>query len=211
MALLRGGVRRGILIPHRSRSTVPEMMTSHTEQVTIRRAVPADAPVLAELALRTFLDTFVHTSDPGDLATYTARVYGPEQQAAEIADPAIVTLLAEIGEEPAGYAQVRATQPPECLAGERDLVELGRIYVDRPWHGRGVAHRLMDASLAAAAELGARSIWLGVWEHNDRAIAFYQKCGFRDVGSHIFLFGSTPENDRVMFRELAGPAAGASA
>jgi ribosomal protein S18 acetylase RimI-like enzyme len=77
-------------------------------------------------------------------------------------------------------------------------VELARFYVDRPWHGRGVARELMDAARAAARNLGGRTFWLGVWEHNPRAIAFYAKCGFRDVGSHKFLVGSDLQTDRVM-------------
>ena len=45
---------------------------------------------------------------------------------------------------------------------------------------------------------GAKTLWLGVWEKNDRARAFYAKCGFADVGEHIFLFGTDPQTDRVM-------------
>ncbi len=51
-------------------------------------------------------------------------------------------------------------------------------------------------------EQGAKTLWLGVWERNDRAHAFYEKCGFADVGEHIFLFGTDPQTDRVMVTTL---------
>jgi GNAT superfamily N-acetyltransferase len=81
-------------------------------------------------------------------------------------------------------------------------VEIGRFYVDRPWQGRGLAQRLMAAARDAARDLGGITVWLAVWEHHPRAIAFYQKQGFRDVGSQPFRLGSDLQTDRVMVAEL---------
>ena len=81
-------------------------------------------------------------------------------------------------------------------------IELWRFYVDRAWHGRGVAAALMARVKTAARERGAKTLWLGVWERNDRARAFYAKCGFADAGEHIFLFGTDPQTDRVMVTAL---------
>jgi ribosomal protein S18 acetylase RimI-like enzyme len=67
-----------------------------------------------------------------------------------------------------------------------------------------VAHALMTAALAAAVERGAETIWLGVWERNPRAIAFYRKWGFEDVGSHDFLLGNDRQIDRLMVRAVIG-------
>ncbi|MEA2490896.1 MAG: diamine N-acetyltransferase [Acidobacteriota bacterium] len=60
----------------------------------------------------------------------------------------------------------------------------------------------MDATIAAAREAGVQTIWLGVWEKNPRAIAFYAKCGFRDTGSQPFLVGTDLQTDRIMTSEL---------
>ncbi|HEX2208762.1 MAG TPA: GNAT family N-acetyltransferase [Longimicrobium sp.] len=186
-------------------------MTIEAEELTIRRAVSADAPVVAELALRTFMEAFAADNDPDDVAAYTARVYGVRQQAAEIADPRMITLLAEFGDTPAGYAQVRRGPPAEPVRDVPGVVEIARFYVDAPWHGRGVAHRLMDAVFDAARELGGRAIWLGVWERNARGIAFYTRRGFRDVGAHEFILGADHQTDRVMLKELEDtPASGRS-
>jgi ribosomal protein S18 acetylase RimI-like enzyme len=84
-----------------------------------------------------------------------------------------------------------------------DRLELSRFYVDRPWHGRGVAQALMTATVSEAAERGAPTLWLGVWEQNARGIAFYRKCGFAEVGTQTFVLGSDRQNDRVMALTLS--------
>lgn len=177
------------------------MTTTDPAAPTIRRAVADDAPMLAELARRTFLDAFGATTDPHDLALHTARSYGVPQQAAEIAHPGMVTLIAEVDGRPAAYAQVRRITPPSCVEDE-DAVEISRFYVDQGWHGRGIAQRLMRAALAEARGMGARTAWLMVYEHNHRALAFYGKEGFREVGRHGYIFGNALEMDRVLVRGL---------
>ena len=99
---------------------------------------------------------------------------------------------------------VRRHAPPACVAGEAPI-ELQRFYVDRAWHGRGIAQRVMAAARDAARQLGGRTFWLGVWERNPRAIAFYEKCGFRDVGSHAFRLGGDLQTDRIMVTTLDEP------
>lgn len=168
-----------------------------SDEVLIRRAEAADAEVLAELASRTFQEAFAADNNPEDMALHVAHSFGPAQQLAEITAPDIRTLLAVSDGQVVGFAQLRTGVPPACVTFA-DTVELWRIYVDRPWHGRGVAQRLMSAAITEAAAMGAGSVWLGVWERNPRAIAFYGKCGFVDVGTHTFLLGQDPQTDRVM-------------
>lgn len=163
----------------------------------IRRAVPADAPVLADLARTTFYDAFAATNDPADMALHLERAYGVTQQTAELLDTGITSLLVEKDGNAIAYAQIRNHQVPNCVSGATPL-ELWRFYVDRRWHGQGVAPALMERVKSEARLRGASTLWLGVWEHNDRARAFYAKCGFSDVGEHIFLFGTDPQTDRVM-------------
>lgn len=167
----------------------------------IRRGIPADAAVLAELARTTFYDAFAATNDPADLALHLERAYGVAQQGAELQDPGITTLLVETDGRPIAYAQLRNHHVPECVK-DTAAIELWRFYVDRGWHGQGIAPALMDRVKSEARQRGARTLWLGVWEHNARARAFYAKCGFIDVGEHIFLFGTDPQTDRVMVSSL---------
>ena len=172
--------------------------------LTLRRAIPADAAPLASFAARTFLETFGPDNDPEHMAAHLATAYGPARQERELADPAIVTLVLEAGATLAGYAMVRRQEPPPAVA-DRSSVELWHFYVDRPWHGSGAARRLMAAVHEAAAELGGTGLWLSVWERNPRAIAFYTRCGFADVGSVDFWVGPDRQTDRLMSAPLAPP------
>jgi GNAT superfamily N-acetyltransferase len=172
------------------------------DRLIIRSGVPADSAPLAEFAARTFADTFGAANDPAHLRAFLASAYGVEQQARELVDPDTVTLLATLDERLVAYAQVHRGAPPACV-GAADAVELQRFYVDRSAHGRGVAQRLMHAVRASARELGARHLWLGVWERNPRAIAFYARCGYVDVGHKTFDVGGDRQTDRVMLLSLA--------
>lgn len=158
----------------------------------IRRAVAADAATLADLGARAFIDAFGAQNRAEDVELYVTKTYGEPQQRREIEDPDGVTLLAYENDALIAFAQLRRTRSPY---GE---VEIARFYVDRTHHGRGIAQMLMDATIDAARALGGSTLWLGVWEHNLRAIRFYEKCGFIDVGSQPFLVGTDLQTDRVM-------------
>ena len=168
----------------------------------IRRAISADAAALSEFGARTFFETFAADNTPEDMARHLASAWNPELQRAEIEDPQLDTLLAVDGDGRfAGFAQLQAGRAPAC-AVTRSPVELKRFYVDKPWHGQGVARELMAAVEQTARARGARELWLGVWERNQRAQAFYAKSGFRPVGTQIFVVGSDPQTDQVMLKEL---------
>lgn len=167
------------------------------EVTRVRLGTAADAAVLADLGARTFREAFGADNRPEDIALYLSRAYGVPQQTAELTDPGITTLLVEHEGQLAGYAQLRSGPAPDCVTGPAP-VELWRFYVDRPWHGRGVAQALMAAVRAQAVHRGAGTLWLSVWERNERAKAFYRKCGFLDVGSQAFILGGDRQTDRVM-------------
>jgi diamine N-acetyltransferase len=168
----------------------------------LRRAEPADAGTLAEFAARVFAETFGPDNRPEDMTVHLADRFGLRQQTEEILNPAVVTLLVEEEGRLIAFTQVTTLHiPPPCVTGKAP-VEIGRFYVDRPWQGRGLAQRLMTAALDAARDLGGRTVWLAVWEHNPRAIAFYEKQGFRDVGSQPFRLGADLQTDRVMVGDL---------
>ena len=170
-------------------------------EITIRRARPADASVLADFAASTFRETYAVQNRPDDMALYVSRAYGQSQQEAELANPEMTTLLAEVDGQLAGYAQLRASAVPECVTGVTPL-EVWRFYVAAPWQGRGIAQALMQGVEMEAREHQAQTLWLGVWERNERAKSFYRKCGFADVGSQVFVLGTDAQTDRIMVRSL---------
>ena len=166
-------------------------------RMRIRRGSTADAPALAAFAARTFAETFGAFNVPEHLQSHLTNAYGIPQQTRELLDSATVTLLAEDAGELVAYAQVRNVPPLSCVT-HPDAVQLQRFYVDHPAQGRGVAQTLMTAVRDAARELGGGHLWLTVWERNPRAIAFYAKCGFVDVGDTVFYVGPDRQIDRVL-------------
>lgn len=178
-------------------------MTPRSPQ--LRRAQPPDAPSIAQFAARSFAETFGPDNRREDIAAHLAKSFGPAEQQRELADPDYRTLIFDGPNGIAAYAQVRRATPPPCVS-DHAPVELYRFYVDRPWQGQGIAQRLMEAVHAAASELGGHSIWLSVWERNPRAIAFYVKSGYRDVGSTTFVLGTDRQTDRVLVAPVREPA-----
>ena len=172
-----------------------------TEPV-IRRAHPGDAMPLSALAERTFRDTFAAYNAPDDMDAHCRGNYARDLMAREIAAPHIVTLVAEHDGQLTGYGQLRWTAVPACVHGARPA-EIGRLYVDAPWHGLGIAQALMARMVDHAIAGGADRLWLGVWESNHRALAFYRKIGFVEVGRHVFMVGPDPQNDLLLARDAA--------
>ena len=172
-----------------------------TIPLTIRLAGPADAAAVGAFGERSFRETFGPDNRPEDMDSYCAETYALERQRQELAAPDRVTLLAEVDGRLAGYAQLRDGPAPASATGP-DPIEILRFYVDGRWHGQGIARALMDETFKRARALGRRTIYLAVWERNARAIAFYGKVGFREVGTQPFQLGKDVQTDRVMMRGL---------
>jgi diamine N-acetyltransferase len=169
------------------------------DRIRIRKAVEADALLLTELGAATFSQAFAKDNSTEDMAVYLENAFSVQKQKAEINQPGSIFLIAEIDDKPAGYARLLAGSSETCITG-RNPVELVRIYVLQEWIGSGTGSKLMQACLEAARKGGFDVIWLGVWQKNDRAVAFYQKWGFEVVGTHTFLLGSDLQHDWVMQR-----------
>ena len=167
----------------------------------IRRANREDAGLLAELGARTFSETFAADNTPQDMSAYLAASFSLAQQTAQLADPASTFLLAEVGGLATGYAQLHAGEAADGVEGAKP-VELVRLYVSLEWLGRGIGEALMRACVDEARQAGHEAIWLGVWERNARAQAFYRKWNFRAVGQHVFQLGSDPQRDILMQRAI---------
>ena len=177
-------------------------MNDNPNHFTIGRAVEADVGALTEFGARTFYESFIADNTEEDMAKHLASAWKPDLQRGEILDPTIDTLLARDSRGAlAGFAQVRDKIAPEGI-DTLQPIELWRFYVDQPWQGRGLARALMEAVFECARARGGRDLWLGVFERNDRARAFYRKCGFEKVGDKIFVVGTDPQRDHVMMRRL---------
>jgi diamine N-acetyltransferase len=168
--------------------------------IRIRRAEEDDALALSVLAERTFRSAFADLNTAANIQRHCAGTYGHALQLAEIRDCGRETWVAESETRLLAYAQLRLDAASPVILGER-LVEIQRFYVDAAYHGAGLAHQLMVHVLACAKAAGAAALWLGVWERNPRAQAFYRKWGFEVVGAHTFMLGDDPQRDLIMRRD----------
>jgi GNAT superfamily N-acetyltransferase len=172
-------------------------------EIIIRKATIEDAEMLSDLAYKTFWDAFHdHPKNaPEDLADYMQKAFNPEQTRRELSEENSIFLIAEIGNEPVGYAKVMIGSREPEITGENP-VELNRLYSKQEFLGKGIGARLMDECFQIAKEFNCDVMWLGVWEFNPRAQAFYRKYGFREVGRHIFQLGLDAQTDLLMQKEI---------
>jgi GNAT superfamily N-acetyltransferase len=174
---------------------------TQNNSLTIRRGTLADAGLLAELGTTTFSETFAADNTPEDLAAYIATSFSVAQQTRELEDPASIFLIAEVDGRAAGYARLKTGEAEKGVEGVNPI-EVVRLYVLREWHGRGIGAELMRACIDKAKQAGHDTVWLGVWERNVLAQAFYRKWNFRTVGEHMFRLGADLQRDLVMQRRL---------
>ena len=170
----------------------------------VRALSVADAPHYSAFAERLFRETYVDGYEPEDIDTYVAESFSAAKQTSEIREPGGRVLVIEDDRNGLlGFAHIRQTPAPPALNG-RFALEISRFYVDRPWHGRGLARVLMSACIAEARSRGADALWLLVYQDNARAIAFYEKSGFKRAGSQPFRLGRRVDQDWLMVRVIAG-------
>ena len=173
------------------------------EAPVIRPAQAGDAERLAEFAERVFDEVFGPGNDEGDMASYLNEAFSPEIQRREITAPGGIVLLAldPGSDELAGYLHIAQANRPACVTGDGPA-ELKRLYVDPAHHRRGIGKRLLDEGIARAKAAGIRTLWLGVWERNFTAQAFYTREGFVRVGDHPFVLGSDTQTDWIMAKSI---------
>ena len=182
------------------------MSEVHGFQFHIRYATASDNKLLAEVGAETFYDSFAADNTPENIAVYLGTSFSPEKQAQELADPTSRFLIAEVEGAPVGYARVKFGQAPAAVAGQSPM-EIERFYARKPWIGKGIGARLMRACLREAEQAGCDVVWLGVWERNPRAIAFYRQWGFVEMGTQVFQLGDDPQRDLLMARAVSLDAA----
>jgi diamine N-acetyltransferase len=167
----------------------------------IRYGGPEDAKMLAGIGARTFYDAYVNVVDLENLTTVIKETFSEGYQLEEINAPEMIFLVAEEEGKMAGYAKLNTKASNEHVNGRKSL-ELSRIYLLQEFIGKGIGRELMQRCVDEARQRGCNSLWLGVWEHNQNAIGFYKKLGFREVGSHAFRFGNEIQTDLIMELDL---------
>jgi ribosomal protein S18 acetylase RimI-like enzyme len=172
-----------------------------TTDVLVRFARPDDAAALAELAAVSFRAAY---ADGQQDATerYIADHYGPDRQAAELADRSLAYFVVELDSALIGFAMLAYGEGHPAIAASRPT-RLSRIYVAPASIGSGIGGRLMERCVEHARERRHDVMWLSVWEENTRAVDFYERWGFATVGEMTFDYAGDPQRDFVMARRIA--------
>jgi diamine N-acetyltransferase len=179
----------------------PINITTMDESITIRTASLEDAQAIVSIGIRTFRDTFDDVNTPENMMAYLNQTFTIKRISEEIEEAGSLFLLAEQDGEIIGYARVRNSEVPKELGNVKAL-EIERLYADKRFLGKRVGYLLMSQCLQYARDHGYEVVWLGVWEHNERAIAFYRKWQFERFGEHVFMLGDDAQTDWLMKRKL---------
>jgi ribosomal protein S18 acetylase RimI-like enzyme len=148
-----------------------------------------------------YTETFQAYNTEENMRAYLNEAYDLKQLEAEWHEADSAYFLARVVGEPAGFLRLRKNDEVAHQLGPNTL-ELQRLYIHSKFHGKGVAACLMEKYLEVARARQVEWLWLGVWEKNFRAQAFYQKWGFQKFGEHVFQMGDDPQIDWLLCRKL---------
>jgi ribosomal protein S18 acetylase RimI-like enzyme len=170
-------------------------------ELTFRDANMDDAAELADIGRETFVETFGHLYPPADLKSYVADAYSIERMEKDIDNPDVEVRIAFSGRRMVAYCKIGPVKLPIEVGPEPSL-ELHRVYVYQARQGVGVGRILLAWAIERARKRGAKNLFLGVWESNDRAIKMYESRGFEKVGAYKFKVGDTLDDEIIMRLKL---------
>ena len=177
------------------------LLIAERDMIDIIPAAAQHSAVVAALSQQTFVDAFVKDNNPADLNAYVSQAFSEATIQQELSDPSSAFYLAYLQEELIGYLKLRRGSAPDALRDCKAL-ELQRIYVRQRAVGRGIGAQLMQTAVDYALKAEYHVLWLGVWERNPSAIAFYRKWGFTKFGTHTFMIGKDAQTDWLMQKSL---------
>ena len=167
--------------------------------ITYRDATPVDAATLDRIFDTVFCDTFAHLYRAEDLNAFLSS-FGVADWERQLGDPAFAIRVAEVDGETVGYLKLGPLKLPVEANGPALLLD--QLYVLKQFHGAGIAHALMDWTLAETARRGASRLYLTVYIDNHRARRFYDRYGFEAVGRYDFMVGNHADEDIIMRKLL---------
>jgi diamine N-acetyltransferase len=175
-----------------------------TADITLRAGTPEDATTISALAIQVFLDTYAPDGVRPDLAREALREYAAEAFDARLRETQRRFVLAERGTALLGFAELKLANDAAPAGGAMGA-ELIRLYVQPAAQGAGLGRQLIRAAEALASEAGLAALWLTAWDGNQRALAFYAREGYADIGATSYSFEGTSYGNRVLARDLKRP------
>ncbi len=171
------------------------------ETIQIARVTEDEIYSLQDIGCRTFYETFSDTNTEENMQQYLQVSFEVSKLLAELRNVNSRFYFAKFDGNIIGYLKLN-TADAQTESAMPDALEIERIYVAKEFHGKKFGQLLYDKAIEVAQELGQKSIWLGVWEKNARAIQFYKKNGFIEFDRHIFRMGDDEQTDLMMKKVL---------
>ncbi|MDH3748473.1 MAG: GNAT family N-acetyltransferase [Gammaproteobacteria bacterium] len=171
--------------------------------ISIRAAVPSDAPRLSALGREVFIDTYSGTASAHDIQRHVDDYFGESTISYDLGQASVQYLLAIDDESCAGLVKLREGDTP-TLVSAANAIEVQQLYVSTDFQRMGIGRRLMDSAVATAQERGSAGIWLSVWTEADWATKFYLDYGFISLGEIPFMLGDTEYVDYLMWLPFDG-------
>lgn len=166
--------------------------------ISIIPITSSDVLALQKISKQTFIEAFTDANTPEDMELFLAKHFESQKLLRELEEKDSLFYFAQTAEgQPVGYLKLNIGQAQSEFQ-TADALEIERIYVLQAFHGKKVGQILMEKSLQVAKEMGKTYIWLGVWEKNEKALAFYRKNGFEAFDTHIFVVGDDAQTDILM-------------
>ncbi|MDZ5671012.1 MULTISPECIES: GNAT family N-acetyltransferase [Bacillus] len=169
--------------------------------VNIKKCSREDLQILQQLSIETFNDTFKDQNSPENMKAYLERAFNTKQLEKELSNMSSEFFFVYFDHEVAGYVKVNIDDAQSEEMGAESL-EIERIYVKNNFQKHGLGKHLLNKAIEIALERNKKNIWLGVWEKNENAIAFYKKRGFVQTGAHSFYMGDEEQTDLIMTKTL---------
>ncbi len=165
--------------------------------ISIRIAGANDAELIADLSRKTFCDSFASYNTRENMDKFLSEQFTRDALMKEVGAENNIFLLAYKENTAVGYVRLRENNIPPSLGTDR-AIEIARIYAVQDSIGTGVGAAMMRKCIDIALEKNYHTIWLGVWEHNQRAIDFYKRWGFEKFAEHDFILGDDVQKDWLM-------------
>ena len=169
--------------------------------IIIKKVTEEDLPTLKEISINTFTETFAKDNTPEDTQKYIETNFTDEKILSEIKTPGSQFFIALMDQNPVAYLKLNTGEAQTEKQGNESM-EIQRIYVLSKCKGKRIGSNLMQKAEEEAKKLNLKRIWLGVWEHNDAALGFYYKKGYKRFSEHIFMFGNDPQTDYLLEKNL---------
>lgn len=157
----------------------------------------ADISRLQAISIQTFRETFAGTNTAADMEQYLQQQLSEEQLLKEWHTAGATFYFAVLHGAVTGYLKLN-TGVAQTEQKIPEALEIERIYIPAAFQGKGIGVLLVDKALQIAREAGLKTVWLGVWEHNRKAIDFYHRYGFVAFDQHIFRLGNDEQTDIMM-------------